>query len=299
MTLRDEHLVIRGSDLEEALLIVHEAGSDASAVNLSDQMGDWAGLEAYEDLKAAGLIRVETSLAAEARLTNRGRRLAEHILAQRTRGGYERNDAVQRLILRTLVEHEGISSLSDLVNLPLGEPFGAEISLEEAQENAEALVEMGLLKVISSLQDPFLRPEVTRLGREALVSSGDATIEAYIQGKRGTRMQQNRSYTNNITGPVGSVAQGDHASVTVNQNISNTDLNEVRALLQQLAALPDVQATPELAEKIAEMAQEASAPSPDRGTLREKLLMLFMTPALTQLGQQVMPALQQIGALLG
>lgn len=307
MGLADQHEQIWGTDAEDALVWVRGAQATLGINQFRERYGEQRGQDAYYTLLHHGLISRRNSLAANASLTEQGVRLAEHIARSRLRGERRAED-VARFILDQLDDDERPPRLSDLLG---DQPavFDEPITADELYEAGTWLKEEGLIKAnikLSSSRHDMLRPEITRLGRRVLEAAADQSLHKALRShtREGTTMNDNRSYSMTTTGPVGSVVQGDHATVEVTQQVlSPTQQQQAHQIVTDLLANPEVQNAPELVHSLHQLDEEISGDQPTKQGIMAKasetLLTATAQAAGTAAGPLVITALQQLPQFLG
>lgn len=299
MSLREEHRRIRGTDVEAALMLLSGAPPEHRHLGLLErEFGDQRGLRAHENLRKAGYIEPEQSLAYEADLTPDGERLIAHILRARSRGGSERNEAVRRALLRWLADEPQDSSSAAFVGSAEPPEWGDVYTLAEADEAAEYLDGQGLIKSLGTNEAAHLRSAITSKGRSVLAVD-DETIEDQMAPHMGPAVHHDsRSYSTTFNAPVGAVAQGDHATQHVSQIVAPEVVASARERLAKLREDPAVARSPELVEALDNVDVELSAPAPERAKIISTLGKAFTTAVATAAGTSVVEAVTALTQLV-
>ena len=278
MALSEELSALRGSGAEQALLLIRSATETATINTLRKWLGEETGQSAYFRLRTDGYIHANASLAAEARLTVKGERLADYIRGRQAPGGPDYNDAVRRELLRW-VSTERRGSCSDFEGQTEASLAGRSFSADEITHAAEFLQQHQLMKVLSSWQDPNLRPEATDRGRELLVET-DLTLQDLVTGPTGGHRGAETSHTYSGAGQV--IVQGDHNTTLITQNIN--DPRAFTATLAELELHPAVSQNQDLAAAVQEIHDAAASPGASPDGIRAKLTGAYAAAVGTVLG---------------
>lgn len=302
MTLTDLYGGIRHTDAERALIVVaeHDGDVEPSVNTIRAILGEQAGSRAYWKLKELGLIERDTSLAAEAVLTEDGRRLAQYIMGLRGRGGPARNEASRRAVLQCLAENAGIGSLDALIE-DGASAFGVPFSRDEIDESATWLRARGLIESVDMLQQDHIRPSITADGREVLVASVGSTIDEYVRRRStGTPVLHQPTMTQTITnhGTIGAAQLGHGNHATVTQAIPEDNRRLVLAKIDELERLPETQTIPGMASAVSAIRSEAQKQEATKDGVLAKVGSAFGTAVGSGMGQRVVDLLGQIPQLL-
>jgi hypothetical protein len=266
---------IYGEPVEETLLLLHQRGG---YIDYNDpQERDRVTYELHRELERYGLVDIETSDSDGMSLSLQGRRVAERIIASRTRGPYRR-DAVHKALLAYLDSGEPIGRPADFVGKPTATAFGVPFTEREVEDATSYLHEHDLIRGFQSLAG-FMRPEITYEGGYALHHAG--TVTDYLA--RGTARSYDYSNTTTVSGgTVGGIQTG--GSSNVQHVVQTITVDQQASLLQAIgkvrAALDD---SPNdiLRDDLNVIEAEVVSDEPDKTKIRDKIQGALITAGAT------------------
>lgn len=307
MALSDIRRELRGKAAEQVLRHWPDLDAPVSNFELIEAVGRGRVVAAFTELKEAGIVELDMRQAGMlAALTPEGKRVALDVRAAYARGGPFWVNDLRRKLLAWIKDF-------DRAKLPVefaqtesaADAEGERYSPEQVISACRFLDDYGLIDG-GKFDSRFgtISARITYLGESALFES-DVTLEDYVLHRMGggQTMNDNRDMSSNTLNNYGNlgaaVAGRNEGTIAVSQTITQDQRELALNLLDRLAAKPEVQDNPELSEKVADLRGEVAKPEPNKESLRTKLLGAFMVTAGTQLGQGVLPLLQQIGQALG
>lgn len=278
---------IRGTSIEEVLLVVADAGGESHLRPIEEAVGidrrDVGEVAGY--LRDLGLARRDQSLAGEVTLTHLGQQVAEAVERSRTTGQY-RSDAVQGALLTWLEAANNPKSTDEFVGHADATAYDRPFTELEISEATVYLQSKALLRGVDSWGGTLFRPEVTPEGR-AMLRSGEPVSEYLRTGGQASYYDQSNSttfggdnYGGVQTGP-GNVQHVAVMAVTITQDQRSTVLDGVDALLRELR-VSEVDGAKPVEETLQSVRAEAASSQATQHSLRDAIAVAIGTAAATK-----------------
>lgn len=145
-----------------------------------------------------------------------------------------RTDAAQMRLLEWVRDHEDQGSSLDVADSAAANDFTGPLTLDDFAKADKFLRDEGFIKGTGAGGHGTIRPEMAAPGNRCLDSgyapSDLPTHQAAMHNVNAP------TYTNNITGPVGGIQQGDHNAMSVEQT-NNPDLAEALDIVGKMKQL--------------------------------------------------------------